>query len=255
VHLKIESTLDIAQSNAREQCISNSEKYLASLETEFSKVFQVTSDTLHGIWNNYELMVTSGEKIHAILSGSELPGVDGREKFESILSAFCLGLTPIKDLIYEGAYVQSSILLRSNIEILVQLKKILNGIYKDKETPNISRLKKELRKIYSELTGLAHLSDSKLLTHFTKGGDISNSALVTPLFRTLTPVFKQEIGEVLFSLHIVTSIDIIILVGEYLNSNIPSKPIPSESINQIKNICLDIWKRHLLEQDEKPIEA
>lgn len=248
--MRLKSTLEICQDKAREKCIVQSEGSLVSLSNIFDDVLNVTSNTLNRIWNNYELMTTSdwGGAGDLILTGSGQPGIDNREKFESILSVFSLGLIPVKNMIYEGAYVQSSTLLRSNIEILVQLRKILDEKYEDNKTPRISHLDLNMRKIYSELTGLAHLSDSVFLANITKGNNVSGEALLTPLQRTLTPYFNIGFSEGMFSLHIVTSIEIIFLIDEYLNSNILDNSVSEDTIERLRNYTLDIWATHLADK-------
>gem|GEM_PF-2443298 len=214
------------------------------------EVFRVVSDTLNPIWNNYELMTTKdwGGPGHLILNNSDMPGVSNREKFESILSVFALGLSPIKTMIFEGSYVQSCILLRSNIETMVQLKKILEDKYKDKQTPRISNLDEKLRRIYSDLTGLAHLADSEFLTYITKGKYDNGEELLTPLLRTLTPQFNIDLSSFLFSIHIICSIETVLLIDEYLNKNIPEKVIDSSVLERLKEQCVTIWETYLADE-------
>ncbi|WP_017216664.1 hypothetical protein [Pseudoalteromonas sp. NJ631] len=240
-------TLGICQEKSRRKCFNHSTKSLAELNKIFVEVFHVVSDTLHPIWNNFELMTTTDwdGPGYLILNGSGKPGVDNREKFESILSIFALGLSPVKKLIFEGAYVQSCTLLRSNIEIMVQLKKILEDKYVEKQTPRISNLDEKMRRIYSELTGLAHLSDSKFLSSITKGSYYSGEALLTPLLRVLTPQFNEGLSKALFSIHVVCSIEIILLIDEYLNTNIPDKAIKRSVVERLKDQSVTIWDQHL----------
>lgn len=239
------TTLGACQKKARHKCFNKSTEKLYSLQNIFIEVFKVVSNILDQICNDYRLMTTSdwGGPGLLILNGSGLPGVDNREKFESILSVFSLGLIPIKTLIFEGSYVQSCTLLRSSIEIMVQLREILDNKYKDKKTPKISGLDEKMRRIYSELTGLAHLSDSEFLSSVTKGNYDSGEALLTPLFRVLTPQFNEGLSNILFSIHIVSSIEIILLIDEYINANISGNKIKRDTIEKLKVQSLTIWNK------------
>ncbi|WP_156476499.1 hypothetical protein [Aeromonas enteropelogenes] len=244
------TTLGICQEKARNKCVTRSEHELSDLNRTYMEVFHVVSNTLHPIWNNFELMTTTDWEGpgHLILNNSGLPGVSNREKFESILSVFTLGLSPIKTMIFEGSYVQSCTLLRSSIETMVQLKKILEDKYIDKQTPRISNLDEKLRRIYSDLTGLAHLSDSEFLSHITKGSYDNGEALLTPLLRTLTPQFNSGLSQFLFSIHIVCAIETILLIDEYLNTNVPEKAIDSSVLCRLKDQCVTIWVKHLADE-------
>lgn len=246
------TTLGICQEKARNKCVTRSEHELFDLNRTYKEVFSVVSNILNPIWNNFELMATTDWEGpgYLLLINSGLPGVSNREKFESILSVFTLGLSPIKTMIFEGSYVQSCTLLRSSIETMVQLKKILEDKYIDKQTPKISNLDEKIRRIYSELTGLAHLSDSKFLSHITKGSyDYDNSeALLTPLLRTLTPQFNSGLSQFLFSIHIVCAIETILLIAEYLNRNVSEKAIDGDVLCGLKDQCVTIWEKHLADE-------
>ncbi|MBO0405766.1 hypothetical protein ACE1OG_06280 [Aeromonas hydrophila] len=244
------TTLGVCQDKARNKCVSRSNYELSELNRTYVEVFHVVSDTLHPIWNNFNLITTAdwGGPGYLILSNSNMPGISNREKFESILSVFALGLNSIKRMIFEGSYVQSCTLLRSSIETMVQLRKILEDKYVDKQTPRVSNLDEKLRRVYSDLTGLAHLSDSEFLSHITKGSYDNGEALLTPLLRTLTPQFNDSLSQFLFSIHIVCAIETILLIDEYLNANIPQNAMNKSVVDRLKDQCLTIWKQYLTDE-------
>ncbi len=238
-------TLGICQEDARLKCLKKSEAELGQLQTVFFRVFRIFNDAMQGIWNNYELMTKrTGSGIHRILAGSGDDGVRDREIFESILSVFSLSLAPIKRLIFEGSYVSACTLLRANIETMVQLRKVLEGQYKRGQTPRITGEDERIRRIYSEITGLAHLSDDLFLSDVTKGHSAhENHELLTPLFRVLTPQFNFGLGESLFALHIVCSIEIILHISTYLETHIPSKKISDDNLNFLKECSETAWSK------------
>lgn len=238
-------TLGICQKNSRLKCLEKSKIEFNELQPVFFQVFDVFNDVMHGIWNNYELTVSKDEVgIHRILAASKESKIQNRIIFESILSVFSLSLIPIKNLIFEGSYISACTLLRSNIEAMVQLRKILEGRHKDGQIPRISEENEPLRRIYSKITGLAHLSDSPFLSNVTKGHSaIDSDELLTPLLRVLTPQFNSNLGEEIFALHITCSIEIILRINTYLETHIPSKRISEENLALLAEHNKTAWAK------------
>lgn len=238
-------TLGICQTEARAQCLTESEAAFGQLQAVFFRVFRVFNDAMQGIWNNYLLMTQRTEcGALRIIAGSGDEGVSEREIFESILSVFSLSILPVKRLIFEGSYVSACTLLRSNIETMVQLRKVLEGRYKRYETPRITGEDERIKRIYSEITGLAHLSDDVFLSNVTKGRSTNKShELLTPLFRVLSPQFNLDLGGNLFALHIICSIEIILRINAYLEKNIPSRRIPEKDLGCLSECSELVWSR------------
>ena len=213
-------TLGICQEDARAECLKRSGEEFIELQKVFYRVFGVFNDAMQGIWNNYQLMTDqTNEGGLRIIAGSGDEGVREREIFESILSVVSISLTPIKRLIFEGAYVSSCILLRNSIEATIQLRKVLDGKFKSKETPRISREDDRIKTIYGEITGLAHLSDDVFLSDVTKGRSSNKThELLTPMFRVLTPQFNSGLGKALFALHIICTVEAICRINMYLEA-------------------------------------
>ena len=237
-------TLGICQEKARLKCIKKSTSEFKKLQAAFYEVFRIFNDAMQGIWNNYELIIQNENGIHRILATLEDDEANNRKIFESILSVFSLSLTPIKRLIFEGSYVSACTLLRANIEAMVQLRKVLRGQYKRRQTPRITEEDERIKRIYSKITGLAHLSDDLYLSDVTKGhSSIENDELLTPLLRVLTPQFNHNLGEGLFSLHIACSVEIIFRINTYLETHIPSKKISSESLSTLNECSKTAWSK------------
>lgn len=236
-------TLGICQADARSKCLKQSEASFDQLQDAFSRVFRVFNDAMQRIWNNYGLMVQKTEcGSHRIIAGSGGEGVGDREIFESILSVFALSILPIRQLIFEGSYVSACTLLRSNIETMVQLRKVLKGEYKRGKTPKISGEDERIKRIYSEITGLAHLSDDLFLSDITKGHSaVESFDVVTPMFRVLAPQFNHGFGKCLFALHIICFMEIMALINEYLEKNIPGRSIPENDFQSLSGINEFLW--------------
>lgn len=69
------TTLGICQEKARNKCVTRSEHELSDLNRTYMGVFHIVSNTLHPIWNNFELMTTTDWEVpgHLILNNSGLP--------------------------------------------------------------------------------------------------------------------------------------------------------------------------------------
>lgn len=238
-------TLGICQAEAKKGCIKKSEAAFREIQAIFFRVFRIFNDAMQRIWNNHELMTQKTEcGVLLIIAGSGEEGVREREIFESILSVFSFSLLPVKQLIFEGSYVSACTLLRSNIETMVQLRKILDGRYKSGETPRVSGEDERIRKMYGEITGLAHLSDDVFLSKVTKGRSANSSyEILTPLFRMLSPQFNSALGANLFALHIICSIEIIFRVNSYLEKNIPDRSISEKDLNDLRECSEFVWLR------------
>jgi hypothetical protein len=238
-----ESTaLGINQRKCREKCRTISHEKMHVQIKNYNYVIDALNEILYPIWNKFDLVAPYDKDYggNVILVNSNGEGVKLRERFESLLSVFTLSLHPIKELILDGSYIQAGILIRSSIENTIQFKNILADEYKDKKTPNIKSLSPEMKISYSNITGLAHLSDEELLKKLTRGRVDGSNSLVTPLLRTLTPYFDEEEAKYLFSLLIVSAIENIILINEYLELVLPRYSAPAEYIYDLMEIRLII---------------
>ena len=235
--------LGICQEEARAECLKKSGEEFVELQKVFYRVFRVFNDAMQGIWNNYQLMTDqTHDGVHRIIAGSGEEGVREREIFESILSVVSISLTPIKKLIFEGAYVSSCALLRNSIEATIQLRKVLDGKFKSKETPRISREDDRIKKIYGQITGLAHLSDDVYLSNVTKGRSATQThELLTPMFRVLTPQFNAILGRELFALHIICTIEAICRINMYLQAHIPSRTLSEDHLGLLEECRAQAW--------------
>ena len=238
------TTLGICQEGARAECLLKSNEAYADLNCVFLQSFRVFNDAMQGIWNNYELMTDQTEDgVHRIIAGSGDKGIREREIFESILSVVSVSLTPIKKMIFEGSYVSACVLLRHSIEATIQLRKVLDGQYKTGEIARISKEDERIRKIYSEITGLAHLSDDIFLSNVTKGHSANqNYELLTPMFRVLTPQFNFDLGQALFALHIICTIEAMSRINMYFETYIPQKKLSKDNIFQLEKCRAAAWQ-------------
>ena len=114
----------------------------------------------------------------------------------SIHTAITQGIDIVEHTIATATYVQASVLVRQEMEALECLRGIRSGQQKSKSTPRLVALR-HLGKPYSQLTGLAHLSEPSALAHIT---DVSGSGLDI----TLNPEFETF----LFCIHLVSLVGI-----------------------------------------------
>lgn len=162
-----------------------------------------------------------------------------------------LSLTPIKRLIFEGSYVSACVLLRNSIEATIQLRKVLDGKYKAREIARISNEDERIRRIYSKITGLAHLSDDVFLSDVTKTRPSNQTdELLTPMLRILSPQFDHDLGKSLFSLHIICTTEAVYRINLYLKNHIPSKRISDKNLSLLGNCRAAAWQT--FEREKEP---
>lgn len=215
------STLAIIKSKARKKCRKESKKHLKEFECISIKTNQILSNTLGLVWNNHELMATKlpDNGGYFILSGTKdvFPEVDQREKFESVLASYVVGITSVKKVLYEGSYVQASCLIRQELEVFTQLSHILNGTRKEKKAPNIQVLNASYKKTYTKLSGVSHLANHKDISDLAKGDIFSSEILLLPLQYNLATTFRGEVAMDLLALHYLINIEIIRCFLKYIN--------------------------------------
>lgn len=97
------------------------------------------------------------------MNGLRVPVSPGSLDRDAIIAAFVVGLSVCEDAILEARYVQSSALLRQELEMLALLSALRAGEPPKGKTPNVARLTEDLRRLYSSLTNMTHLTDRDLI--------------------------------------------------------------------------------------------
>lgn len=105
---------------------------------------------------------------------------DDDQKRAVIIASCIQGITPIEDCIFRGFFVQAAALVRQELEAIETLRSIRVGRYRDgwKGNSKLHALK-HLGKVYGQLTDLAHLQNSKFLSHLVK--DSAGYASIDPI--------------------------------------------------------------------------
>jgi hypothetical protein len=112
------------------------------------------------------------------------------------------GLHPVEYCIENALYAQAAALVRQEMEAAEGLRGIRLGLQKDKETPRLKALR-HLGRAYSQLTGLAHLSDGALLMHVT---DLIGSGF--------DHTYNEEFSEFLLCLHLSSLVGVALDMAE-----------------------------------------
>jgi len=220
------TTLDIVQDKNSSKCRKETARQLNGFLSTMGSVRLELSSCLNKIWGNYELMVIPHPDGigNLILSGAKdvLPFVEDREKFEAVLASYITGIRTVEGVIFESAYVQACCLIRQELEALTQMRHLMNGTSKDKKTPNIKVLEKHHKLIYSELTGVAHLSHHEDLSSMAKGSCFAQDLLISPLQFSFISEFNLSLSKNLFAIHYSVIIEVLLCLDEYFNKYIPT---------------------------------
>ncbi len=120
----------------------------------------------------------------------------------TIHSAVTQGIYAIDCCLSAGLYAQASALIRQEFEAVDGLRGIRQGKQKDKTTSQIKALR-HLGRVYSQLTGLAHLSDHQILAH-----------AVSEEVGSFDPRLNPELCRFLFSVHVNSLVGICLDMAE-----------------------------------------
>lgn len=233
------TTLDIVQDRNSSKCRKETAKQLDDFLSAMRSVRLELSSCLNKIWGNYKLMVVphpDGDG-DLLLSGAKdvLPFVEDREKFEAVLASYITGIRTVEGIIFEGAYVQACCLIRQELEALTQMRHIMNGTSKAKKAPNIKVLEKHHKLIYSELTGVAHLSHHEDLSSMAKGSSFAQDLLISPLQFNFISEFDSSLSKNLFAIHYSVIIEVLLCLDEYFSKYIPTVELGLESQENLFN--------------------
>ncbi|KXW57461.1 hypothetical protein FEMY_20240 [Ferrovum myxofaciens] len=113
-----------------------------------------------------------------------------------LTAAFVQGITLCEQSILQSLYLQAGNLLRQEFETLGLLSEVKKGIRKDGKVAHAQNAPWNSRKLYGELSSLAHMSDHKLLESIigyqTSWGD----------FASTIPQYKKETATRLYGFHV-----------------------------------------------------
>lgn len=114
-----------------------------------------------------------------------------------LITHFMHGINLCEIAIVEGLYAQAATLLRQEHELISAVQELGVSKRKDGKTPHatIGRLK-NMGKVYGELSGAAHVSQSRLMHDIiaTEMGDRRGPSVV--------PLFHRELARNLYALHV-----------------------------------------------------
>lgn len=122
----------------------------------------------------------------------------------NLLSHFMQGIHLCEEAIVEGLYVQAATLLRQEHEIISAIQELGIDRRKDGKTPHATiGILKNMGKVYGDLSGAAHVSQSQLLHDIV---EMEREELRGP---SAFPIYRKDLARNLYSLHVCY----IVLVG------------------------------------------
>lgn len=115
----------------------------------------------------------------------------------NLLSHFMQGINLCEEAIVEGLYLQAATLLRQEHEIVSAVQELGINKRKDGKTPHATiGVLKNMGKVYGDLSGAAHASQSALLHDII---EMEQGELRGP---SAFPIYHQDLARNLYSLHV-----------------------------------------------------
>lgn len=115
----------------------------------------------------------------------------------ALIIAFYQGVEVCEESIKNGLYNISAVLLRQELEIIIQISEIDKGIRKDKKVPNISNWDRNFGRIYGWLSELGHLSKKGVLDYHNCEKENSEY-----LGTSVCPIINEDLCFSLYSMHV-----------------------------------------------------
>lgn len=197
------------------------------------KIECVADKIIANILNDDQLMVDADGRILATYAECD-NSLKNRSRFELILASYFVGLIVVENSIFSCSYAQACCLLRQEFEALTNMRNLLNGSMIDGKSPQIKILNENYRRIYSALTGVAHLSSHDDLSEVIDQKDMGDTLLLTPMHVSLIPGFDRELSKLLYVLHLVMFIEVCYAIRSYICKYINSISLSDSYFDDLK---------------------
>jgi hypothetical protein len=159
-----------------------------------------------------------------------------RREFEVLMACYAAGLRISEISILEGSYSQACCLLRQDIESLTHLTHVLKDTRKGKKAPNIAVLELQMKKVYSDLTEVAHLTSDEILRDFSALSHHHPADRITlPMGADCLPCYRRGVCNVLLGIRALTMICIIGVLEKYIKMYFPHLVMSSETMEELKS--------------------
>ncbi|RWN54837.1 MAG: hypothetical protein EOR99_35305 [Mesorhizobium sp.] len=158
------------------------------------------------------------------------------------------GIPLCEEAIVEGLYVQAATLLRQEHEIISAVQELGIGRRKDGKTPHATiGVLKNMGKVYGDLSGAAHVSQSQLLHDIV---EMERGELRGP---SAFPIYHRDLARNLYSLHVCC----IVLMGRLTSEIHDAIGLGGASEDEEKMMVLAIatlQKEGLIDTEEAPLD-
>lgn len=222
------STLGIQLEKAAKENIALSVKTGPILNVNL-QIARILSSRIRRICT-FECMVIESDAGYSVIIDEK------RREFEVLMACYAAGLRISEISILEGSYSQACCLLRQDIESLTHLTHVLKDTRKGKKAPNIAVLELQMKKIYSDLTEVAHLTSDEILRGFSALSHHHPADRITlPMGADCLPCYRRDICNVLLGIRALTMICIIGVFEKYIKMYFPQLAISSEIMNGLKS--------------------
>ena len=124
-----------------------------------------------------------------------------------LIASFIQGIDICEICISEGLYTQAAVMLKQELETVAAVDECERGKRKDQQTPNVKYVKFGLKREYSLLNGIGHVSDFKIFEKIHRAIPDPNVEGQQPI--SILPQFQAELCTYFYAMHILLILQII----------------------------------------------
>lgn len=160
-----------------------------------------------------------------------------RREFEVYLACYVSGLRVSEHAILEASYTQACCLLRQDMESLTQLIHTLGDTLKGGKSPQIGVLEEQLRRLYTPLTNITHLTAKDVLRYFIEPSFFHHPAdrLTLPMLADCQPSHKEETCKLLLAVRALVMICVIGVLEKYIRLYFEHLAMDNKTRGQLEN--------------------
>lgn len=181
-------------------------------------------------------------------AGHRIPEDTKASQQISLIAHFLQGIHLCTDAVMDGLYLQAATLLRQEHEIISAVQELGIGRRRDGKTPHATvGVLKNMGKVYGDLSGAAHVSQSQLLHNMV---ELERGDLRLP---SAFPIYHRELARNLYSLHVCYIVLMARLSGE-IHSALGLSCISDDELRMLTMAITILHEEGLIVIEEAPLD-